>query len=418
VFLPACGFANLCFFDYFYHGKFVLRLIPCKRWRISAMSASRHRLYDKTIIFIGLFLYSFQPVLFARAGKNIAITSFTGGSITLIRNNSEYLIYNPYDIPSGGIALQSSDIIQTPPGVFVEVRLGPGKASVQIAENSSMIVENIVNFGNLLVFSFVYGRIRVVQDGKAGSIFIKTGQSLVELQNGSVSLDYTLIPGMPNKSPPVLYVSAMSGTAVFIPSVLSPFVERINLKKKEMLVFYTADGRQEKRAMDKKITEYWSKKAKTKSKSVPVMIHPAENRKTGAQTSIPAIPHPEVSPRPEKAPDPGVSPRPEKAPNPGVAPRPEEAPKLEEITKPEESKILVLDSFVSPSEQSAFLKSQGLITGLIFILSGVLVQNVVHYTYDDWSNSNIADLTYNAAYLPIGVGAFILLASFFYPITR
>jgi hypothetical protein len=188
------------------------------------MSVSRRLVYVNALVFIGLAMYAVEPVFPAGAEKTVSLTSFTGNSLVLIRSGRVYLFLHPSDIPKGGIALQNSDVIQTSIGVFAELRLKSGRVSISIAENSSLLVENVVKPGNILMFSLIYGRIRAIQKGKANMVIVRVNQSLVEMQKGDVNIDYTVVPGMHYKRPPMIYVSTLSGTAEFIPSIEPPFM--------------------------------------------------------------------------------------------------------------------------------------------------------------------------------------------------
>jgi hypothetical protein len=213
------------------------------------------------LAFISLALCAVEPVFSAKAEKTVSFSSFTAGNVILLRNGREYLFLHPNDMPKGGIVLQNSDVIQTSADAFVELRVKPGGISVRVAENSSLLVENITNAGNILVFSLIYGRIRIVQKRKADTAIVKVGLSLVEIRKGDVSIDYTVFPKINYKSP-VISVSTLSGTADFIPSVELPYKENVKLKKKETFILYASEGRFERWVLVKDIVEYWKKKRK------------------------------------------------------------------------------------------------------------------------------------------------------------
>jgi hypothetical protein len=237
--------------------------------REERLSASRRLLCVKALALIGIFLYAAEPVFSAGDGeKTISITSFTGGNVILIRDGKEYLFLRPGDIPKGGVVVQDYDVIQTSAGAFAELRLKPSGLSIRIAENSSLAVENIANSGNILMLSLAYGRIRAAQKGKSRksrnshTVIVKVKQSLVEMQNGDISIDHTIVPGMHDETPPAIYISTFSGTAEFIPSVDQPSAEHIKLKKKETFIFYAHEGRFQKWVLDKETAKYWKKKRK------------------------------------------------------------------------------------------------------------------------------------------------------------
>lgn len=173
----------------------------------------------------------------------------------------EYLFLHPNDIPKGGVTLQNYDTIQTSAGAFAELQVKPGGISVRIAENTLLIVENVVNAGDILVFSLVYGRMRVVQKGKANTVIVKTGPSVMEMRKGDISIDYIAFPSMHYKAP-VVSISALSGTADFIPSIELPYVERIKMKKKETFILYAGESRFERWVLDKEVANYWKRNKK------------------------------------------------------------------------------------------------------------------------------------------------------------
>ncbi|MDR3357009.1 MAG: hypothetical protein LBO04_07475 [Spirochaetaceae bacterium] len=311
----------------------------------------RGALWLKTIIFIELFLCA--GILHAQSEKRIAAVSSRGGSFFLMRGGGIRQSYNPSSL-GDGVTLNNSDMIQTPSGVFVEARVVPGTVSIHIAENSSLLFENIGGSSRTQVIALVYGRIRIDQEDAGETVIVKAGTSITEIQKGSVNIDYIATGEDGRRSQPVLYVSAISGSAVLVPSTQSPALGRIKVNQNETMVFYAPENKVEKTAINKGVLKYWS---------VGSAAAPPDNVNVFDSSGVLALP---ASPAAESA------------------------------------------------ERVASLKTGGIITGLVLTLVGVAVQNAIHYAYDH-IDKETADLSYYAGFLPIGLGTFILVASFLYP---
>jgi hypothetical protein len=318
------------------------------------------KLYARIFTFAGFF-FCVHSFALSALERTVFVASLQGGSFMLIKNDGQRTARAASDIPKSGIVLQNSDAIQTSSGVFVEVQMKPGNTVISIAENSSLYFDTVDGASGSFVISLVYGRVRVKHQNKKETVVVRAGPSITEIQSGAINIDYMLVPDIPDKSQPILSVSTISGTAVVIPASTSPSQGRIKMKRSETLIFDAQNGRIERRPMDNEIPEYWDIRTKRETVKIPAQ----------ANTDL--------------------------------------------ITQ---SQVLVINTQLTPSEQAAFLKTGGIITGLVVMLIGVAVQNVVHYTYDDWSDSEKADLTFYAGYVPIGMGAFVLLASYFYPSSK
>jgi 3D (Asp-Asp-Asp) domain-containing protein len=323
----------------------------------------RGKLRLKAIILVKLFLCA--GMLQAQSEKMVTIVSARGGAFVLVRDNGIRQSFNPLDITTGsGITLKKSDMIQTTSSVFVELRVSPGTVSIYVAENSSLVFEDIGGASSTQVINLVYGRIRIDQQNDAETVIVKAGTSITETQKGSVNIDYIVNSSEAGyRSQPLLYVSTISGSAVLVPSTLSPAHGRVRINPNETLTFDALENKLEKTSINKEIVRYWSDKI-------------GENKIGIVESDGSSLP-------------------PENVFN--------------------SSNVLTLASPESSNaERVARLKTGGIITGLILTLVGVTVQNVIHYTYDNIEKET-ADLAYYSGFLPIGMGAFILLASFLYP---
>ena len=135
------------------------------------------RIWIKAIIFAELLLC--EGMLQAQSEKKITVTSARGVPFVLVGNNGVRQSYNPLDITTGtGITLKNGDMIQAASGVFVEVRVLPGTVSIYIAENTSLIFEDIGGSSSTQVIALVYGRIRIDQQYGGETIIVKTGISI------------------------------------------------------------------------------------------------------------------------------------------------------------------------------------------------------------------------------------------------
>ncbi|MDR0684753.1 MAG: hypothetical protein LBF83_06465 [Spirochaetaceae bacterium] len=318
------------------------------------------RIWIKAIIFAELLLCA--GMLQAQSEKKITVISARGGPFVLVGNNGVRQSYNPLDITTGtGITLKNGDMIQAASGVFVEVRVLPGTVSIYIAENTSLIFENIGGSSSTQVIALVYGRIRIDQQDGGEMIIVKTGISITEAQKGSVNIDYIVNSERGGSSQPILYVSTISGSAVLVPSTLSPALGRVKINPSETLVFNAQENNVEKTSINNDIVKYWSGKISEYPESL--------------LTNTAAVP-------PENVFD--------------------------------SSNVLTVNSSLTDAEHVARLKTGGILSGLILTLAGVAMQNVIHYTYDS-IDEDIAGLAYYSGFLPIGIGTFILVASFLYP---
>ena len=322
----------------------------------------QNRLWLKTIIVVELLLFA-SPILKAQSEKTVTIISARGGPFVLVRSSGVRQSYNPLDVTTGGgITLRNGDMLQAASGVFIEVRVSPGTVSIHIAENSSLIFEDIGGSSTTQVIALVYGRIRVDQLDGDETVIVKTGISITEVRQGSVNIDYIVNSEDARRSQPLLYVSTISGSAVLMPSTLSPSLGRIKINPNETLIFDALENKVERTTINKDILVYWSGKTSRNQGSPP---H-TDDAVTSSENVF------------------------------------------------SNSEVLTFNSSMTTAEQIARLKTGGIITGLILTLVGVAVQNTIHYLYDSIEKET-ADFAYYAGFLPIGMGAFILTAAFLYP---
>ncbi|MDR1256341.1 MAG: hypothetical protein LBJ86_01170, partial [Spirochaetaceae bacterium] len=175
------------------------------------MLKSRRRPRCGISFFISFFIvYLLSSDLHAQSMPSAFIVYSMGGDFSLIRSDGAHNNYGPSYISENPISLQNSDYIQTTTGVFVEILVNPGGASIIIAENTSAIIENIGGSGAPNVISLVYGRTRVSQRRGSVTTIVKAGASVTEVQNASVNFDFAVPPGSTD-SQLAFYASTLSG---------------------------------------------------------------------------------------------------------------------------------------------------------------------------------------------------------------
>jgi hypothetical protein len=306
----------------------------------------------RSTVFIFILAIAAPLTIPAQTVKAFSIIASRGGDIVIVRQNGDERRYEPQDIPATGIELFSSDTVQTAPDVFVSILISGSNGSITIAGNTSLNFEKIGGTSNTQVISLIYGRIKVQNDNPPETIIVRAGPSITEIEKGNVSFDYTLLPEGNNKSQPLLSVSTLSGTATVVPSALTPTLDRVKMKERETLSIDASANTLNRYPLNRKLADYWV------------------NEKTSGSVTFEAV---------QAASD----------------------------------DVFAVNTEFSQDERSAYLKTQGIIAGLSCILGGILIQSIPYYTYTDWEDK-WRDIMFNAAWLPIGIGTFILLASYFY----
>jgi hypothetical protein len=308
------------------------------------------------IIFICLFACAVPVTLTAQFANTIAVVKSGGGDFTLIRDNGIDGNYSPSDISRNGLILRDSDTIQTPSGVFVEAHAYPSGTSVRIAENSFVTFVNIGGSSMIQVISLIYGRVRIDHRNSSEAILLRAGSSITEIKKGSVNFDL-LMP--PDDAPGgggsrlLLYVSAISGSALFLPPVMSRDSQQIKLKKNEALIFNTETGQITRRPMDKAIAGFWD--GDVGKNTAPAGFETADN---------------DIS-------------------------------------------LKFGDSYPERQKTSTRWKTVFLISGVVLIAAGVAMQNWIHYNYSALIKEN-ADTIHYIMYAPIAGGAAMMLGAYFY----
>ncbi|MDR2659130.1 MAG: hypothetical protein LBC27_03975 [Spirochaetaceae bacterium] len=320
---------------------------------------AQHGSYINRLRLIIFLIFAAPFIVKAQTERTVSVTSSKGGSFAVVRENGTRSAH--ISIPPEGITLRNSDSLQTSAGVFVDIQIVPVGAFIHIAENTMISFRNAVDPAQPLEILLMYGRIRVDNPSDTEVLVVKSGPSTVDIQQGSINIDYIAASNSKGITRPSLSVSTISGTAILTPSESSSPKGRVSMKKGETVSVDAKNGKTRRRSMSKSVPTYWQQSIETPSN---------ENEKQAA---------PDIQDVPEPV-------------------EPEEPMQPVDVS-----------SILTPLEESTVLKTNGIIIGMTFLLAGVAVQNITHYLYPDF-----VDMFY-AGYVPIGIGAFILVASYFHP---
>jgi len=124
------------------------------------------------------------------------------------------------DATKDGINLESSGIVHTGPGTFLEIQLIPSGTVIKMSENSSLVYNGIDATAGFVDLGLLYGRIRVVfgEGTGAGPVVIRSGGISSRIETGDLGADYVLEPGNRNSIPrPLFRLHAFRGSAEVFP---------------------------------------------------------------------------------------------------------------------------------------------------------------------------------------------------------
>jgi hypothetical protein len=256
-------------------------------------------------------------------------------------------------MPLEGIKLKNASTIYTTAGTFVEARAMSGNTLIRIAENSMLSFDDVSGSNSSIIITLMYGRIRVDQESKTEA---ETKTIIVNSGASITEIQNGSINLDYIVSPALKYKSqpVLSVSTISGRAIVVPSntkQARINMKQKETLTVDPQNGKTKRRFMSKSVPAYWL----NINTSSPVRS-PAESNNAVSSSLQPIS--------------------------------------FENLT---------------PLEESTVLKTNGIIVGLGILLIGVTAQTVGHYLYKD------VDQVFYAGYVPIGIGSFTLIASYFYP---
>ena len=298
-------------------------------------------------------------VLHAQQSANTAsITWAQGGDFTIANGGQIQRLKASQTAAGAQPAVNTNEIVQTNAGTFLDITLGSSGALIKVAENTSVVLKNTGNAESGWLFNLVYGRILVRSSARGSRVFIQTGASVTEAQSGDVNIDFTVMPRTQGQGKPVLAVSAISGSALVTPRASNPSYGRIQVKPGDTLMVDSLMGNTERLALDRTIADYWAKYQTRYIASV-----------SGVMT--------------QSANDPGMG---------GFL-----------VAMP-----------ARPDQKGMNLKTAGIITGLVLMLGGVAMQGAMHAMESTYVEKKDADTIFAIGYAPIGLGAFVLIASYLY----
>jgi hypothetical protein len=374
----------------------------------------------KNYHFIAVLLLLTASGLYA---QNPGATRFSGsvrqsGSDSfIVANNGRQQVYQTNTIPANGITLQNADMIQTGPGNYVEVQLDPSGAIIKLAENTSVVFNDLGTSSRPASLSFLYGRMRIVNPDTKGMVNVHAGNAAVEISRGDMALDFAVIPGSANRQPQ-LQVSTFSGAGQVVSSVASPGAAKIPLYEYETVIFDVATRLAviTRQPLNQEITTYWSRNGFRQVGT------PSQNTYL-AQENRPLLPALGAYPAgTSSAPVSGVSAKPASVGQFDASGFPSNLPvgdasPLSFAT----NQIDPIDEFdfgVMNSDRATISpKNTGILLGAILTVAGILVQGVIHYNLIDLDTST-ADLVYGIGYAPIAFGLVTLVGSYIYSYRR
>jgi hypothetical protein len=317
----------------------------------------------------------------------------TGSDSFVIVNQGSQKLYQTGSIPSSGLALQNADMIQTGPGNYVEVQLEPSIAMVKLAENTSVIFNDLGSASRPASLSFLYGRLRIVNLDGNGTVTIQVGNAAILFGRGDLALDFAVIPGSSNRQPQ-LQISTLSGTAQVVSSVASPGAARTPLYEHETVTFdvTTRLAVINRQPLNQELVAYWSRNGFRQAGMSPHSIQLAQGS-----------PLPTFGAYPVSNLSQSEAPLNTAGNGPSIA------------SVPAAANSIRLSDFDSLSNEKATIsvKNGGVLWGAIITAVGILGQSLFHY--DAFGlDSDFNDKMFAISYAPIAAGIVTLIASYAY----
>jgi hypothetical protein len=322
----------------------------------------------------------------------------TGSDSFVIVNQGNQKTYQTGSTPATGLALQNADMIQTGLGNYVEVQLDPSGAVVKLAENTSVVFNDLGSANRSALLSFLYGRLRIVNQGGSGTVTIQVGNAAIEFSRGDLALDFAVIPGSSNKQPQ-LQVSTLSGTAQVVSSVASPGSARTPLYEHETVTFdvTTRLAVINRQPLNQEIAAYWSRNGFRQAGMSPQSTYLAQGSPLLALGAYPAGTNSFGSPS-QSMPNFNTT---------GNAVRP-----ATPITAANPIRLSDVDP-MSNENATISVKNGGVFWGTIITATGILGQSLAHYNVLGLE-SDVNDKVFAFSYAPIAAGIVTLIASYIY----
>ncbi|MDR0638763.1 MAG: FecR domain-containing protein [Spirochaetaceae bacterium] len=347
--------------------------------------------------------------------QNLGATRFSGsvsqsGSDSfVVANNGRQQVYQTNTIPASGLALQNADMIQTGPGNYVEVQLDPSGAMIKLAENTSVVFNDLGTSSRPALLSFLYGRMRIVNMGNKGTITVQAGNASIEISRGDMALDFAVIPGSANKQPQ-FQASTFSGAGQIVSSVASPGSAKIPLYEHETVIFdvTTRLAVVTRQPLNQEIAAYWNRNGFRQVGTTPQSTYLAQ----GGRPTLPALGTYPVGTG--SVPVGGVPARPisggQNFDSSGFSAGGTSSIPLADQMDP----VSGFDFDVMNNDRATIRpKNNGILIGTILTATGILAQVVGHYNILDL-DTDTADIVYTAGFAPIAFGVVTLVATYIY----
>jgi hypothetical protein len=337
-------------------------------------------------LFLGFLLFLFLGFPLPAQDAESAVIYKAEGSDFSLSSRGERSIVGSEAIAAGGLTLKPWDLIQTGPGVFLEIQLLPSGTLIKVSENTSFIFNGYDSPGRFVDFGLLYGRIRLVSGTGGGNrtAVVRSANVSVRIDEGDLGIDYVMEPfahGRGGAPRPILRLYDFSGRAeVFpFPSGSSPVqageIQSILVREKESLFLEIASPMvfAERKVLDREIIDFWR-------------LH---NFYGTPPLAMPSVTLPEI---------PGET---------AVTEVPAEVPGT-----------VIPDNLFSSQDYRALsrartVKNTVLVTGLLLTAASLTAQGLAYSEFDT-GNDAFARNVFTAAFAPMGAGIFTLLTGIFY----
>jgi hypothetical protein len=342
--------------------------------------------YNPGSLFLGFLLFIFLPSLLPAQDSASVVVYQAEGSDFSLSSRGEPRMFNPEEAASGGLTLSAGDLIQTGGGSFLELQLLPSGTLIKVSENTTFAFNGYDLSGRFADFGLLYGRIRLVSGTGGGNktVVVRSANISVRIEEGDLGIDYVMEPlarGRGGTPKPMLSLYGFGGKAeVFpFPSEGSPVqagdIKSIVVGKGEFLFLEIASPMvfAERKALAGDIIDFWERH--NFSGTPPLAMPPV---------TLPGIPGgTEVTQAPPEVPEAVVQDNP-------------------------------FDSVDYPAlTRARAVKNTALVTGLLLTAGSVTVQGLAYSKFDT-KNDALARNLFTAAFAPMGVGIFTILAGILY----
>jgi hypothetical protein len=333
--------------------------------------------------------------------RSLGSVSSAGSDSFVIANNGRQQTYQTGAIPASGLELQNSDMIQTGPSNYVEIQLDPSGAIVKLAENTSVIFNDLGSTNRAAMLSLLYGRLRIVNSSSNGMVTIQIGNAAVEFSRGDLALEFAVIPGS-TVTQPQLQVSTLSGS-IQVSSGMAAGATKVICNEYETVTFDVTSRLAvlKRQSLSQETVAYWSRNAFRQAGMSPHSTYLAQG---GGQPSLPAI----------GAYPAGMTPAPFSG---SGQPSGNSSDPFNQLRATPAVPVTPTPTLgterLSDMHATISVKNGGVFWGAVITAVGILAQNLSHYGVfglDDDTN----DKVYMLSYVPITAGLITLAATYSY----